>query len=65
MSEHCHCHDEEHLHYDHSCEEQSKYEFVINEYADIPTDEEIAKAIKRAGEKVEKNKNKEVLKEIY
>lgn len=65
MSEHCHCHDEEHLYHDHSCEEQSKYEFVLNEYADTPTDEEIARAIKRAGEKVEKNKNKEVLKELF
>ena len=65
MSEHCHCHDEEHLYHDHSCEEQSKYEYVLNEYADTPTDEDIARAIKKAGEKVEKNKNKEVLKEIY
>ena len=65
MSEHCHCHDEEHLYHDHSCEEQSKYEYVLNEYADTPTDEDIARAIKKAGEKVEKNKNKEVLKEIF
>ena len=65
MSEHCHCHDEEHLYHDHSCEEQSKYEYVLNEYADTPTNEDIARAIKNAGEKVEKNKNKEVLKEIF
>ena len=65
MSEHCHCHDEEHLYHDHSCEEQSKYEFVLKEYANIPTEEEISKAIKKAGEKVEKNKSKEVLKEIF
>lgn len=64
MSGHCHCHDEEHYH-DHSCEEQSKYEYVLNEYADTPTEEEIAKAVKRAGEKVEKNKNKDVLKELF
>lgn len=67
MSEHCHCHchDEEHLHHDHSCEEQSRYEIVFNEYAGTPTEEEIARAIKRAGEKVEKNKNREVLKELF
>ncbi len=65
MSEHCHCHDEEHLHHDHSCEEQSKYEFVLGEYADTPTEEEIAKTVKKAGEKVEKNRNKEVLKELF
>ena len=65
MSEHCHCHDEEHLYHDHSCEEQSKYEYVLNEYADTPTNEDITRAVKKAGEKVEKNKNKEVLKEIF
>lgn len=65
MSEHFHSHDEEELYHDHSCEEQSKYEFVMNEYPETPSDEEIAKAVKNAGEKVEKNRKKEVLKEIY
>ena len=65
MSEHFHSHDEEELYHDHSCEEQSKYEFVMNEYPETPSDEEIAKAVKKAGEKVEKNRKKEVLKEIY
>ena len=65
MSEHFHSHDEECLHHDHSCEEQSKYEFVLGEYADTPTDEEIATAVKKADEKVEKNRKKEILKEIF
>lgn len=65
MSEHFHSHDEEELYHDHSCEEQSKYEFVMNEYPETPSDEEIAKAVKKAGEKVEKNRKKEILKEIY
>lgn len=65
MSRHCHCHDEEHSHHDHNCEEQSKYEFVLNEYADTPTEEEIVKAIKKADEKVEKNRKTEILKEIF
>ena len=65
MSEHFHSHDEEKLYHDHNCEEQSKYEFVMNEYPETPSDEEIAKAVKNAGEKVEKNRKKEILKEIY
>ena len=65
MSEHFHSHDEEELYHDHNCEEQSKYEFVMNEYPETPSDEEIAKAVKNAGEKVEKNRKKEILKEIY
>lgn len=65
MSEHFHSHDEEELYHDHSCEEQSKYEFVMNEYPETPSDEEIATAVKKAGEKVEKNRKKEILKEIY
>lgn len=65
MSEHFHSHDEEELYHDHNCEEQSKYEFVMNEYPETPSDEEIAKAVKNAGEKVGKNRKKEVLKEIY
>ena len=65
MSEHFHSHDEEELYHDHSCEEQSKYEFVMNEYPETPSDEEIASAVKKADEKVEKNRKKEVLKDIY
>ena len=65
MSEHFHSHDEDCMHHDHSCEEQSKYEFVLGEYAETPADADIATAVKKADEKVEKNRNKEVLKEIY
>ena len=65
MSEHFHSHDEDCMHHDHSCEEQSKYEFVLGEYAETPADADIATAVKKADEKVEMNRNKEVLKEIY
>ncbi|MBQ2367312.1 MAG: deoxyribose-phosphate aldolase [Bacteroidaceae bacterium] len=37
----------------------------MNEYPETPSEEEIAKAVKNAGEKVEKNRKKEILKEIY
>ena len=53
------------MHHDHSCEEQSKYEFVWGEYAETPADADIAAAVKKADEKVEKSRSKEVLKEIY
>ncbi len=65
MSEHFHSHDEDCMHHDHSFEEQSKYEFVLGEYAETPADSEIATAVKKADEKVEKNRSKKVLKEIY
>ena len=65
MSEHFHSHDEDCMHHDHSCEEQSKYEFVLGEYAETPADADIATAVKKADEKVEKSRSKEVLKEIY
>ena len=65
MSEHFHSHDEDCMHHDHSCEEQSKYEFVLGEYAETPADADIAAAVKKADEKVEKSRSKEVLKEIY
>lgn len=65
MSEHhhCDCH-EGHHHYDSN--EESKYQYILDEYNAAPTEEEVATAIKKiAGEKVEKNRNKEVLKTIY
>ena len=50
----------------HNGEEQSKYEFVLQEYAAAASDEQIAAAIKNISDKkVEKNRNKEVLKTIY
>ena len=50
----------------HNGEEQSKYEFVLQEYAAAASDEQIAASIKNiADKKVEKNRNKEVLKTIY
>ncbi|MBR5276391.1 MAG: deoxyribose-phosphate aldolase [Bacteroidaceae bacterium] len=50
----------------HNGEEQSKYEFVLQEYTAATSDEQIATAIKNiADKKVEKNRNKEVLKTIY
>lgn len=65
MSEHhhCDCH-EGHHHYDSN--EESKYQYILDEYNAAPTEEEVATAIKKiAGEKVEKNRNKEALKTIY
>ena len=50
----------------HNGEEQSKYEFVLQEYTAAASDEQIAASIKNiADKKVEKNRNKEVLKTIY
>ena len=46
-------------------EEESKYQYVLNEYSNAPTNEEIEKAVKKAGEKVAKNKNTDTLKEIF
>lgn len=65
MSEHhhCDCH-EGHHHYDSN--EESKYQYILDEYNAAPTEEEVATAIKKiAGEKVGKNRNKEALKTIY
>lgn len=59
---HCDCHEG---HHHHNSNEESKYQYVLNEYPAAPTDEEIAKAVKKAGETAEKNNTKEVLKEIY
>ena len=65
MSEHhhCDCH-EGHHHYDSN--EESKYQYILDEYSTAPTEEEIATAIKKiTEEKVGKNRNKEALKTIY
>ena len=57
-----HCNDAAH---NHNCEEQSRYETVLNQYSSAPGRDEIAQAVKRADETAEKNNTKEVLKEIY
>ena len=65
MSEHhhCDCH-EGHHHYDSN--EESKYQYILDEYSTAPTEEEVATAIKKiTEEKVGKNRNKEALKTIY
>ncbi|MBR6805302.1 MAG: deoxyribose-phosphate aldolase [Bacteroidaceae bacterium] len=65
MSEHhhCDCH-EGHHHYDSN--EESKYQYILDEYSTAPTEEEVARAIKKiTEEKVGKNRNKEALKTIY
>lgn len=65
MSEHhhCDCH-EGHHHYDSN--EESKYQYILDEYSTAPTEEEVATAIKKiTEEKVRKNRNKEALKTIY
>ena len=53
---HCDCHEG---HHHHNSNEESKYQYVLNEYPAVPTDEEIAKAVKKAGETAEKNNTKE------
>lgn len=65
MSEHhhCDCH-EGHHHYDSN--EESKYQYILDEYSTAPTEEEVATAIKKiTEEKVGKNRNKEAFKTIY
>ena len=65
MSEHhhCDCH-EGHHHYDSN--EESKYQYILDEYSTAPTEEEVATAIKKiTEEKVGKNRNKETFKTIY
>ena len=65
MSEHhhCDCH-EGHHHYDSN--EESKYQYILDEYSTALTEEEIATAIKKiTEEKVGKNRSKEALKTIY
>jgi deoxyribose-phosphate aldolase len=57
-----HCNDAAH---NHNCEEQSRYETVLNQYSSAHDQQEIAQAVKRADETAEKNNTKEVLKEIY
>ena len=57
-----HCNDAAH---NHNCEEQSRYETVLNQYSSAPGRDEIAQAVKRADETAEKNNTKEVMKEIY
>ena len=46
-------------------EEESKYQYVLNEYSNAPTNEEVEKAVKKAAEKVAKNKNADTLKELF
>ena len=46
-------------------EEESKYQYVLNEYSNAPTNEEIEKAVKKSAEKVAKNKNADTLKELF
>ena len=46
--------------------EESKYQYVLDEYTAAPAEEAVAQAVGRiAGEKAGKNRNKEVLKTIY
>ncbi|MBQ7362035.1 MAG: deoxyribose-phosphate aldolase [Bacteroidaceae bacterium] len=51
-------------HHYHS-EEESKYEYVLKEYSSAPSAEEIKEAVKRASEKVEKNRTSEIAKELF
>ncbi len=63
MSEHCNCGCGEHHHH---VDEQSKYEFVLNEYTPAQSDADVAATVKRIiDEKVEKNNTLEVKKLLF
>ena len=46
-------------------EEESKNKYVLKEYSSAPSAEEIKEAVKRASEKVEKNRTSEIAKELF
>lgn len=63
MSEHCNCGCDGHHHH---VEEQSKYDFVLNQYAQAPSDQEVATITKRIiEEKTESNNTPEVKKFLF
>ena len=65
MSEHHHC-DCHEGHHQYDSNEESKYQYILDEYSTAPTEEEVARAIKKiTEEEVGKNRNKEALKTIY
>lgn len=68
MSEHhhCNCHDGQHCHHEYNSEEESKYQYVLNEYDEALSEEETARIVRKiADEKAGKNNRKEVLETIY
>jgi deoxyribose-phosphate aldolase len=63
MSENCNCGCGGHHHH---VDEESKYEFVLNEYSQAMSDEEVAAKVKKLiEEKVEENNNLEVKKFLF
>lgn len=63
MSEHCNCGCDGHHHH---VEEQSKYDFVLSQYAQAPSDQEVATITKRIiEEKTESNNTPEVKKFLF
>ncbi len=63
MSENCNCGCENHVHH---AEEESKYDFVIAEYSNAMSDEEVADKVKRIiEEKVEENNTIEVKRLLF
>ena len=68
MSEHhhCNCHDGQHCHHEYNSEEESKYQYVLNEYDEALSEEETERIVRKiADEKAGKNNRKEVLETIY
>lgn len=64
MSENCNCGCGEHKHY--HAEEESKYDFVLKEYAPAMSDEEVEGNVKKLiEEKVEQNNTEEVKKFLF
>lgn len=63
MSEHCNCGCSEHHH--HHAEEQSKYDFVLNDYATSIDDSTVAEQVKAITKKVDENNTLDVKKFLF
>lgn len=63
MSEHCNCGCNEHHH--HHAEEQSKYDFVLNDYATSIDDSTVAEQVKAITKKVDENNTLDVKKFLF
>lgn len=63
MSEHCNCGCCEHHH--HHAEEQSKYDFVLNDYATSIDDSTVAEQVKAITKKVDENNTLDVKKFLF
>lgn len=64
MSEHCNCGCGDHHHHHHA-EEESKYDFVLNDYTPAPCEAEISERLKTILEKLKENDTVEVKKFLF